>query len=91
MLPNVGLTLDAEKRDTYNLSPSGELKTSALRHSDIPKGSETLAHMTSLPLSALPGHQPGLFFRANLPYWQIYLHLPVLEQFQQHTHSIGSR
>jgi hypothetical protein len=91
MLPNVGLTLDPEKRNTYNPSPSGELKTSVLRHSDIPSGSEALAHMTSFPLSVLPDHQPGLFLRANLPYWQIHLHLPVLEQFQQHTHTIGSR
>ena len=50
-----------------------------------------LSYLTSLLLSALPDRQPELFLRANLSGRQVLLHLPVLEQFQQHTPSDPGR
>jgi len=61
----------------------------ALRPSDIPaKMSETLPMLTSLPLTILPDRLAGLFLRADLSCRQVHLHLPVLEQLQQHAHPV---
>jgi hypothetical protein len=44
--------------------------------------------MTSIPLKVLPDSQQGLFLWANLSCWKIHQHLPIVEQFQQHTDAI---